>query len=59
MAFEHAARASKGARSYQEDAFAVRSEPADAAAGAVGQMIAVLADGMGGHRRGLCKCAGL
>ena len=52
MAFEHAARASKGARSYQEDAFAVRSEPADAAAGAVGQMIAVLADGMGGHAGG-------
>ena len=44
MGFEHATRASKGARSYQEDSAAV-SESA-------GVLTAVLADGMGGHAGG-------
>jgi serine/threonine protein phosphatase PrpC len=52
VGFEHAMRASKGARSYQEDAFAVRCEPADRVDGYVDQLIAVLADGMGGHAGG-------
>jgi PPM family protein phosphatase len=48
VAFEHAARASRGARSYQEDTAEVR-------AGEVGSAVAlaaVLADGMGGHAGG-------
>lgn len=44
MGFEHATRASQGARSYQEDSAEVRAE-AD-------RLIAVLADGMGGHAGG-------
>jgi serine/threonine protein phosphatase PrpC len=44
VGFEHAIRASQGARSYQEDAAAVRQ-------GGDG-LIAVLADGMGGHAGG-------
>jgi PPM family protein phosphatase len=52
VGFEHAARASKGARSYQEDAFAVQCEPAHVAEGSVDRLIAVLADGMGGHAGG-------
>ncbi|HEX5998477.1 MAG TPA: protein phosphatase 2C domain-containing protein [Hyphomicrobiaceae bacterium] len=44
MGFEHAIRASQGARNYQEDAAAVKQD-------ATG-MIAVLADGMGGHAGG-------
>ena len=44
MGFEHAIRASQGARSYQEDAAAVRQDG--------GGLIAVLADGMGGHAGG-------
>lgn len=44
MGFEHAIRASKGARSYQEDSAEVRAA-ADA-------LTAVLADGMGGHAGG-------
>lgn len=44
MSFEHAIRASQGARSYQEDAAAVRQD--------AGGLIAVLADGMGGHAGG-------
>jgi serine/threonine protein phosphatase PrpC len=44
VGFEHAIRASQGARSYQEDAAAVRHE--------AGALIAVLADGMGGHAGG-------
>ena len=49
MAFEHATRASKGARSYQEDAAEVRLAPAGRAEGL---LAAVLADGMGGHAGG-------
>ena len=54
MGFEHATRASKGARSYQEDAVAVREEPAGGGAGGheADSLIAVLADGMGGHTGG-------
>lgn len=57
-AFEHASRATKGARSYQEDtalfwsgrdASAAGSEPSVANGTAV---VAVLADGMGGHAGG-------
>ena len=58
MGFEYATRASKGARSYQEDAVAVRAEPTgrDAAGhdrpALAESLIAVLADGMGGHTGG-------
>ncbi len=41
MAFEFATRAAQGARSYQEDTVEVRAEG--------GGVVAVLADGMGGH----------
>jgi PPM family protein phosphatase len=44
VGFEHAIRASQGARSYQEDAALVRQDG--------GGLIAVLADGMGGHAGG-------
>ena len=44
MRFEYATRASKGARNYQEDACAVRS--------GADLLMAVLADGMGGHAGG-------
>ena len=51
MAFEYASRASKGARSYQEDAAIVRAGGADQ--GPQPQALtAVLADGMGGHAGG-------
>jgi len=51
---EYATRASKGGRSYQEDAAFVRAEPGSAAAdqGSASQLTAVLADGMGGHAGG-------
>lgn len=55
-AFEHASRATKGARSYQEDTALLWSgrdavaESAEAANGAT--VVAVLADGMGGHAGG-------
>jgi protein phosphatase len=55
VGFEYATRASKGARSYQEDAVAVREEPVGWDAGghdrstSASSLIAVLADGMGGH----------
>jgi serine/threonine protein phosphatase PrpC len=52
VSFEHATRASMGARSYQEDAVAVRWEPADRVDGPADRLIAVLADGMGGHAGG-------
>jgi protein phosphatase len=45
VGFEHAIRASQGARSYQEDAAAVRPHEG-------GGLIAALADGMGGHAGG-------
>ena len=51
MVFEHAARASKGARSYQEDAVEVRAGPSQGGS-AVSALTAVLADGMGGHAGG-------
>jgi serine/threonine protein phosphatase PrpC len=44
VGFEYAIRASQGARSYQEDAAAVRQDG--------GGIVAVLADGMGGHAGG-------
>jgi serine/threonine protein phosphatase PrpC len=44
VGFEHAIRASQGARSYQEDAALVREGG--------GGLIAILADGMGGHAGG-------
>jgi protein phosphatase len=49
VAFDYASRASKGARSYQEDAADVR--PAAGPQGAAA-LTAVLADGMGGHAGG-------
>jgi len=58
VGFEHATRACKGARSYQEDAAAVRAEPLDQSAATdpglapPERLIAVLADGMGGHAGG-------
>jgi PPM family protein phosphatase len=58
QSFEHASRATKGARSYQEDtaqcwphADAPQLDVSDTSNGA-GQMLAVLADGMGGHAGG-------
>lgn len=44
MGFEHATRASKGARNYQEDSAEIRDGS--------GALTAVLADGMGGHTGG-------
>jgi PPM family protein phosphatase len=55
VALEYATRASKGARSYQEDAAFVRADAGSEAAGQNGsaaQLTAVLADGMGGHAGG-------
>ncbi len=58
MALEFATRASKGARSYQEDSAVVRAVPEGRGAAAAGptgsteQLTAVLADGMGGHAGG-------
>ena len=49
MGFEHATGASQGARSYQEDAAAVRQHGEG--------LIAVLADGMGGHAGGAVASA--
>jgi protein phosphatase len=53
---QYATRASKGARSYQEDAAFVRAEPEGSASAGLGggaaQLTAVLADGMGGHAGG-------
>lgn len=54
MSFVFASRASKGARSYQEDAIALHAERADGAStqgpdGTASGLTAVLADGMGGH----------
>jgi len=52
---EYATRASKGARSYQEDAAFVRADAGSEAAaqnGSAAQLTAVLADGMGGHAGG-------
>jgi serine/threonine protein phosphatase PrpC len=55
VGFTHAVRASKGARSYQEDAAAVREAPQNRNPAA--QLIAVLADGMGGHVGGAIASA--
>jgi PPM family protein phosphatase len=54
VALEYATRSSKGARSYQEDAAYVLSDPGGPAAtgdhaGRAEKLTAVLADGMGGH----------
>jgi protein phosphatase len=57
-AFEHASHATKGARDYQEDASAfwppedAAAEAPDAPAANATQLVAVLADGMGGHTGG-------
>lgn len=61
--FEHACRAIRGARKYQEDRADVRARPGSSVAAddnaasspppdATGDLIAVLADGMGGHAGG-------
>lgn len=57
MHFEYATRASKGARSYQEDAVALQGAMDDGSAAPQGdarvsRLTAVLADGMGGHAGG-------
>ena len=56
MAFEYASRATKGARSYQEDAAVVQAgaggQLVPAAGGDVAALTAILADGMGGHAGG-------
>jgi PPM family protein phosphatase len=54
VGFEHATRASKGGRNYQEDAAEVRLAPAHSGtqAGEAALLAAVLADGMGGHAGG-------
>lgn len=52
MGFDYASRASKGARSYQEDSATVRAEPEGAGAAGAQALVAVLADGMGGHAGG-------
>lgn len=57
MHFEYATRASKGARSYQEDAVALHGVLAEGARAPEGDaqvpvLTAVLADGMGGHAGG-------
>jgi len=55
VALEYATRSSKGARSYQEDSAFVRAGPDGLASAEAGQggsadtLMAVLADGMGGH----------
>jgi protein phosphatase len=58
-AFDHACRATQGARSYQEDQALVWSPPAEARDDGEtalrppgGELLAVLADGMGGHAGG-------
>jgi protein phosphatase len=57
-AYEHASRATKGARSYQEDTAIVwlgsdLAAPGGAGNGAPsGELVAILADGMGGHTGG-------
>lgn len=57
MSFEYASRASKGARSYQEDAVALHAEPLEGTVALESEghaltLTAVLADGMGGHAGG-------
>jgi serine/threonine protein phosphatase PrpC len=52
VAFEHAARAIKGARNYQEDAAEVRLAAHPSAETGAPLLAAVLADGMGGHAGG-------
>ncbi|MGE0025430.1 MAG: serine/threonine-protein phosphatase, partial [Hyphomicrobium sp.] len=55
QAFEHASRATKGARSYQEDTallWSQREAAAEAPAENGAAVVAVLADGMGGHAGG-------
>ncbi|HKZ96512.1 MAG TPA: protein phosphatase 2C domain-containing protein [Hyphomicrobiaceae bacterium] len=56
--FEHASRATRGARSYQEDTATVwpGPDPSGSGTGAngsqPGELVAILADGMGGHAGG-------
>lgn len=53
LIFEAACRASQGARKYQEDTALVWAGPdKHAASGPSGELVAVLADGMGGHTSG-------
>jgi len=56
--FQYAVRASQGGRSYQEDSAAVWEAPDGADAGASGTtLLAILADGMGGHAGGAIASA--
>lgn len=54
LAYDYGRRATQGAREYQEDAAAVRAGAPTAGAGEsfAGELVAVLADGMGGHTGG-------
>lgn len=52
MAFEYASRASQGARNYQEDSALVQAGPRATAGAGSRELMAVLADGMGGHAGG-------
>lgn len=52
IAFEHAWHTTRGAREYQEDSAIVGSAGADGSEAAEGLLVAVLADGMGGHTGG-------
>jgi serine/threonine protein phosphatase PrpC len=56
--FQYAVRASQGGRSYQEDTAAVWRAPDGATGGASGTvLLAILADGMGGHAGGAIASA--
>lgn len=52
MKLQYAIKASQGARSYQEDAASVWEAPADSRPGGTTRLLAILADGMGGHAGG-------
>ena len=52
MKLQYAIKASQGARSYQEDAASVWRAPAGSAAADTTRLLAILADGMGGHAGG-------
>ena len=55
FAFDHASRATKGARDYQEYTRILAAEavpPADVTTPTASRLVAVLADGMGGHTAG-------
>ncbi len=56
MKLQYAVRASQGGRSYQEDAASVREAPGGSGEGAT-SLLAILADGMGGHAGGALASA--